>query len=145
MSHPRISVRDVMKPDVDMVDGMTTVADALINMKHTDSKCLIVKKRDDNDEYGIVTLSDIAKKVLAVDRAPERVNIYEIMTKPVIDVDPNMDIRSRFPLRGGMVSVKEDASNPGFFDLHLILQPHLQLEGVNAELTLISKLPRSKE
>ncbi|MCP5142424.1 MAG: CBS domain-containing protein [Chromatiales bacterium] len=93
MSHPRISVRDVMKPDVDMVDGMTTVADALINMKHTDSKCLIVKKRDDNDEYGIVTLSDIAKKVLAVDRAPERVNIYEIMTKPVIDVDPNMDIR----------------------------------------------------
>ena len=59
--------------------------------------------------------------------------------------DPNMDIRSRFPLRGGMVSVKEDASNPGFFDLHLILQPHLQLEGVNAELTLISKLPRSKE
>ncbi len=59
--------------------------------------------------------------------------------------DPNIDIRSRFPLSGGSVKVSEDPSNPGFFDLHLVLQPHLQLEGVNAELTLISKLPRSKE
>lgn len=59
--------------------------------------------------------------------------------------DPNMDIRSRYPLRGGRVKVAEDAANPGFFDVELILQPHLQLEGINAELTLISKLPRNKE
>lgn len=59
--------------------------------------------------------------------------------------DPTMEIRSRFPLRGGTVAVKEDPANPGFFDMHLILQPHLQIEGINAELTLISKLPRSKE
>jgi CBS domain-containing protein len=42
--------------------------------------------------------------VLAMDRAPERVNIYEIMTKPALTVSPNMDIRycarifSRFDL-----------------------------------------------
>ena len=94
MSHsPRISVRDVMKTNFDAVDGMTTVADALIRMEHTDTKCLIVNKRDDNDEYGMVMLSDISEKVLSVDRAPERVNIYEIMSKPVITVAPDMDIR----------------------------------------------------
>lgn len=93
MSQPRISVRDVMKTDYDAVDGMTTVHDALTTMEYADAKCLIVNKRDDDDEYGIVMLSDIAEKVLAVDRAPERVNIYEIMTKPVITVDPGMDIR----------------------------------------------------
>ena len=31
--------------------------------------------------------------MLARDRAPDRVNVYEVMTKPVIGVDPAMDIR----------------------------------------------------
>ena len=99
-----IRVRDVMKPDFDLVDGMDTVKTALENMMHVGTKSLIVKKRNAEDEFGIVLLSDIARKVLAADRAPERVNIYEIMTKPVITVSPEMDIRycarlfSRFDL-----------------------------------------------
>ncbi|MGD8588252.1 MAG: CBS domain-containing protein [Chromatiales bacterium] len=99
-----IRVRDVMKPQFDLVDGMDTVQTALENMMHVGTKSLIVKKRNAEDELGIVLLSDIARKVLAVDRAPERVNIYEIMTKPVITVSPDMDIRycarlfSRFDL-----------------------------------------------
>jgi CBS domain-containing protein len=88
-----IRVRDVMKTRFDMVDGMATVAEALGTMRHVDTKSLIVKKRNENDEYGMVMLSDIARQVLAVDRPPNRVNIYEIMTKPVITVDPQMDIR----------------------------------------------------
>jgi signal-transduction protein with cAMP-binding, CBS, and nucleotidyltransferase domain len=86
-------VRDVMKPQFDMVDGLATVAEAMKAMVHIETKCLIVRKRHADDEYGIVTLADIARQVLAVDRAPERVNIYEIMTKPVIQVSPDMDIR----------------------------------------------------
>ena len=57
------------------------------------NKCLIIDKRHENDEYGIVMIADIAKHVLAKDRAPDRVNVYEIMSKPVIRVDANMDIR----------------------------------------------------
>jgi signal-transduction protein with cAMP-binding, CBS, and nucleotidyltransferase domain len=86
-------VRDVMKAQFDMVDGLATVAEAMQTMVHVETKCLIVRKRHDDDEYGIVTLADVARQVLAVDRAPERVNIYEIMTKPVIQVSPEMDIR----------------------------------------------------
>lgn len=88
-----IRVKDVMKAHYDIVDGMATVSEALTKMKHIDTKCLIVNRRDENDEYGIVMISDIATKVLAKDRAPDRVNVYEIMTKPVISVDPEMDIR----------------------------------------------------
>lgn len=88
-----IRVKDVMKPDFDLVDGMETVAEVLKKSEHPESKCFIVDTRHDNDEYGIVLLSDIAKKVLAKNRAAERVNIYEIMTKPVVSVDPGMDIR----------------------------------------------------
>ena len=86
-------VRDVMKAQFDMVDGLATVAEAMKTMVHVETKCLIVRKRHEDDEYGIVTLADVARQVLAVDRAPERVNIYEIMTKPVIHVSPDMDIR----------------------------------------------------
>ena len=41
----------------------------------------------------MVTSGDIARHVLARDRAPDRVNVYEIMNKPVITVHPDMDIR----------------------------------------------------
>jgi CBS domain-containing protein len=62
-------------------------------MKHVDTKTLVVKQRHPDDEIGMVLLSDIARQVLANDRAPDRVNIYEIMSKPVLNVDPDMDIR----------------------------------------------------
>ncbi|OQX31258.1 MAG: histidine kinase [Candidatus Sedimenticola endophacoides] len=88
-----IRVRDIMKTHFDTVDGLDTVAAALDKMAHVETKSLIVRRRDENDEYGIVMLSDIARKVLAKDRPLDRVNIYEIMTKPVITVDPEMDIR----------------------------------------------------
>jgi CBS domain-containing protein len=88
-----IRVRDVMKPHFDLVEGMATVAQALDTMKHVDTKTLVVKQRHPDDEIGMVLLSDIARQVLANDRAPDRVNIYEIMSKPVLNVDPDMDIR----------------------------------------------------
>ncbi|HHJ13002.1 MAG TPA: CBS domain-containing protein [Gammaproteobacteria bacterium] len=88
-----VRVRDVMKTRFDLIDGKLTVADALRTMKHVETKCLLVDKRHPDDEYGMVLLSDIAKQVLARDRAPERVNVFEIMAKPVISVDPGMDIR----------------------------------------------------
>ncbi len=88
-----IRVRDVMKTGFDMVEGVDTVANILRNSRHPESKCFIVNVRHDDDEYGIVLLSDIAKNVLAKDKSPERVNVYEIMSKPVISVDPDMDIR----------------------------------------------------
>ena len=90
---PPVRVRDVMKKEFDVFDGMATVKEALDHMLHVETKSLIVKKRHEDDEWGIVMISDIACEVLARDRAPDRVNIYEIMSKPVISVDPDMDIR----------------------------------------------------
>ncbi len=88
-----IQVRDVMKTDFGTIDGIATVADALKKMKALKTAVLIVNKRNENDEYGMLTSADIARHVLAKDRAPDRVNVYEIMNKPVISVHPDMDIR----------------------------------------------------
>ena len=89
----RITVRQVMRGDVTEVDGGIDVMEAMRIMKRVGATCLIVKKRDEQDEYGMVLFSDIAKQVIAKDRAPERVNAYEIMAKPVITVRPDMSIR----------------------------------------------------
>ena len=88
-----IRVREVMKEQFDMIDGRVTVMEALRTMKHVETKSLIVDKRHDDDEYGMVLISDIAREVLAKDRSPDRVNVYEIMAKPMLPVDPDMDIR----------------------------------------------------
>lgn len=99
-----VRVRDVMKTQFDIVDGKMTIKDALLTMKHVETKSLMVDKRNDDDEYGILLLSDIAKNVLAKDRSPERTNVYEIMSKPIAYVDPQMDIRycARFLDRFGL-------------------------------------------
>jgi predicted transcriptional regulator len=86
-------VRDCMRPNVTEVDGSIDVLSALRIMKKVGQTSLIVKRRDDHDEHGMLLFSDIAKEVIAKNRAPERVNVYEIMAKPVITVRPDMDIR----------------------------------------------------
>jgi CBS domain-containing protein len=88
-----VRVRDVMTSQFQLVDGLMMVEEALRLMKQNDSRVLIVDKRHTNDEYGIVLLSDVARDVLSANRSPERVNVYEVMSKPVVSVDPNMDIR----------------------------------------------------
>lgn len=88
-----IKVSSVMHHELLELDGMTTVKEALEAMKAAKSSVVIVKKRHEHDAFGIVLLSDIAKRVLAKNRAPERVNVYEIMSKPVISIDPDLDVR----------------------------------------------------
>jgi len=110
-----VRVRDVMKTNFRMVDGMSTVAEALNTMLEVESLALVVQKRSVDDEFGMVMLSDIARQVLAEDKAPERVNIYEIMSKPVIEVKPEMDIRycarlfGRFRISRALVTEEGEA------------------------------------
>lgn len=88
-----IRVSQVMRSEFYTVDSMATVDEALRIMKQNNAESLIIDKRHDEDEHGLLLISDIARQVLAKDRAPERVNVYEIMAKPIIAVDPAMDIR----------------------------------------------------
>jgi len=82
-----------MAPDFVMVDGVATVAEALARLREKNARFLIVAKRHEDDEFGIVMVADIAKQVLALNRSPERTNVYEIMSKPVLAAKPEMDIR----------------------------------------------------
>ncbi len=90
---PRVCVRDVMKTEFGLIEGSETIFQALLLMKKHRTSMLVVNKRHEDDEYGLLLISDISRQVLALDRSPKRVNVYEVMTKPAVYVDPEMDIR----------------------------------------------------
>ena len=88
-----VTVREVMSQRYVRVSGTDTLAEAFLHMREADAQCMIVERRDESDEYGLVLHTDIARKVIGPDRSPERVRIYEIMSKPVLSVQPGMNIR----------------------------------------------------
>ena len=92
-SHTVIRVRDVMANTYVMIDGLTTVHEGIALARQHEVKALVVSKRHDDDEFGLVLMNDIAKKVLAQNRSPKRTNIYEIMTKPALSVSPEMNVK----------------------------------------------------
>lgn len=88
-----IRVKDVMKTEFATIDASATISEAVKLMKQVGTAVLIVNKRHADDEFGMLTSADIARHVLAKDRSPSRVNVYEVMTCPIIRVYPEMDIR----------------------------------------------------
>ena len=128
----RITVRQVMRKEVTEVDGGIDVLEAMRVMKRVGATSLIVKRRHEQDEYGMVLFSDIAKQVIAKDRAPERVNVYEIMAKPVIAVRPDMSVRhcARLFERFGIshAPVLEDDKVVGVISYYLLVLGGLDLD-----------------
>ena len=91
MSEQRIiRVGDLMGSRLYTIDRLATVADAMDLMKRHEVSSLAVDRRDDDDEYGVLVVADIAREVIARNRAPERVNVYEIMSKPVLTLPAGM-------------------------------------------------------
>jgi predicted transcriptional regulator len=127
-----LTVRQVMRQNITMVDGTINVMEALRTMKDVAATCLIVRKRFPEDEYGMVLFSDIAKQVIAKNRSPERVNAYEIMAKPVISVRPQMNIRycARLFERFGIshAPVIENDEVVGIVSYYLLVLGVLQLD-----------------
>ena len=87
-SEPRVG--DVMVTEIISINGLATVSDAMALMRRRNVSSLVVDRRDADDEIGLVLVSDIARRVIAPNRSPDRVNVYEIMSKPVWTLPPDM-------------------------------------------------------
>ena len=85
-----VTVGDLMVSELYSIDGLATVADAMAIMRQHGVNALAVNRRDGTDEVGLVSVSDIASDVIGPNRSPERVNVYEIMSKPVVTLPPEM-------------------------------------------------------
>lgn len=87
-----MTVSQVMMPNFKKVDGVTRVAEALKIMKEEKSNAILIEPRNEADVFGILTLKDIARKVIALRRKLHETHVYEIMSKPVLSVPANMPV-----------------------------------------------------
>jgi len=91
MSKPMV-VKEVMMPHFRKIDGVTKVSEALEMMKAEKINAILIEPRSESDVFGIMTLKDIARKVIAERRKLHETHVYEIMTKPVLSIASNMPI-----------------------------------------------------
>ena len=126
-----LRVSDVMRTEVHTVDGLATVSEAMALMRRHRVSSLVVPRRDDDDEFGLILVSDIARRVIAENRAPERVNVYEVMSKPVLTLPSEMQARYavRLLVRFGVsraVVVDHDRNPVGIATLRDLVLGHAQ-------------------
>lgn len=118
-----VRVGDVMTSTLHSIDGLATVAEAMAQMQRHDVDALVVNRRDETDEVGLLVVSDIARHVIALHRSPERVNVYEIMSKPALTLPPDMLARYavsllvQFDIHSAIV-VDHQREPVGFVTLH---------------------------
>ena len=93
MSDKKITrVTDVMSRDVITIKATATVSEAVSLMREHRTSSIVVERRDDTDEFGLIAVHDIASEVLSKNLSPDRVNVYEIMSKPVITLAEEMNV-----------------------------------------------------
>jgi CBS domain-containing protein len=92
MANYELTARDIMQTEIATVLPELTVQDAAALMRHHGVRSLIVEKDTEDDAYGMITYADIVKKVLAYGFDPAEVRVDDIMTKPLIVVNPSLKV-----------------------------------------------------
>ena len=62
---PELRVGDVMATEIISINGLATVSDAMALMRQHNVNSLVVNRRDEDDEIGLILVSDIARRVIA--------------------------------------------------------------------------------
>lgn len=84
--------KQIMTQNVATIRGSATVAEAVRLLRLKELRALIVEPRHSGDAYGIVTEMDIVGKVVAYGKDPQQVRVCEVMSKPCIVVNPDLDV-----------------------------------------------------
>ncbi|MCK5541892.1 MAG: CBS domain-containing protein [Desulfobacterales bacterium] len=120
-----VRARDVMQKGIVAIDGMATAKEAAAKMRLEKVSYLLVNKRHVDDAWGIVVVQDFVKGVIIPARSPSEVNVYEIMTKPIITVPADMDVRyvARLIYRAGIrrAAVEDGGELAGMISLSSLI------------------------
>ncbi len=92
-----LPVSALMQKDFCTIKGSATVAEAIQLMKKTNKSGIVVEPRNEDDCYGIITEKDILEKVIDpgedVHRDPWNTPVFQIMSKPVISINPGLRVK----------------------------------------------------
>jgi len=80
-------VKDFMKKEVTTVDGDTSVAEASKTIAENPRGYLLVLQK--GQSAGIITVIDLVRKVVAKGLNPIHVKVSEVMSTPLVTIDPD--------------------------------------------------------
>ncbi len=141
----KMLVRDVMSSPVVTIDEDETANSAATNMDMKDLGAVIVQNRA-GKSIGIITERDIVKRVVAKNLKPDTVKAKEIMTTPLVTIEPEATITdaarrmTRLDIRrlgvtykGNLVGIISSKDVLGVMpELIEIMQERSRIEGQNA-------------
>ena len=97
MSKGNVLVREAMKANPFTVKPKTSVKEVAIIMKDKGiGNCIVVSDKP----LGIITESDIIKKVVAENLKASEVNVEDIMSSPIIVIDPYVPLEEAMKMMG---------------------------------------------
>ncbi|HHH84275.1 MAG TPA: CBS domain-containing protein [Thermoplasmatales archaeon] len=135
------TIRDIMNVNPVIVSRKATVMDAAKEMKGEGVGSIIIV--DDGTPVGIVTESDILRKVVAEGKHPSEITVEEIMSSPPITVSPDAGVEEVIKLMGRnkirRLPVMENGKLAGMVTERDLLQISPMLLDVARELASINE------
>lgn len=95
-----LTARDIMQVEVETILGDLSVQDAVLLMRRSGTRSLLVEPRQESEPYGIISYSDIVHRILAEGKDPRKVTVDEVATAPALAVRPSDTIQQVAALFG---------------------------------------------
>jgi CBS domain-containing protein len=91
----QIFVRDIMSgvENIPMISPFAPVRDLLVLMSSNDRRFVIVERTNEHDAFGIVTYTNVLEAIFSEDGDMDLMNVYDIATKPIMQIVSDLDIR----------------------------------------------------
>lgn len=142
-----LTVRDVMVKEVITVDEDSTVKEAVDVMNEFQIGSLIVLER--GKAVGIVTERDFLRRVLAKAKDVMNTKVREIMTTPLVVVEPSMDledaVKLMFQSKIKKLVVVDAKKLVGIVTLTDIARVQPQMIRILKQLTMKQAAPKSMQ
>ena len=122
-------VKDVMVTNVVTVDVSVNVRKAVERMNKQEIGCLVVLEK--GNFAGILTERDVLKRIVAEARNPDKTLVGDVMSKPLIVVDPEASLEEALELmfekRVKKLTVVKDKELVGLITMTDIARVHTVL------------------
>ena len=89
----QITVDEIMSKKIETIEEFASVQEVALKMKDTNKSSLIVIDRFGKPK-GLVTERDLVRKICTKDISPSKVTIKDIMSLPLITINPNESLSS---------------------------------------------------
>ena len=87
-----MKVDEIMTKKLETIHADASIYDAIERMIDKRIRSLLVKPRDEQDVYGVITVRDIVFKVLGKNLDLNKTKVSEITSKPLVCINKGMDV-----------------------------------------------------